>query len=373
MSLKSLYYNYYSYVDNKSIRLEKNKTKAAEYISLIKRRKMYQKVEWSEQQNRAFDEYWTKYYGKRISSKWHRIYQSINGQFSIDYIPEILYTTKIEYLLNDYRYAIAFADKGLIETIAESIDCVVPETVAVCSGGRFYDHKRSVVSRDKICSDIQSLKHDVVIKPTVDSSSGKNIRFIRQEELCSIENILNNLGRDFIIQYAIEPHTIFASLNPSSINTLRVMTYILNDDIYHMPISCRMGCTDSKIDNIHAGGLVIGVQNNGQLLPKAYQLGYGDNDKTFTVHPRTNVEFKDVCLPSIEKVIKAAYAAHERLPRIGIVSWDFTVDKDGNPVLIEANIKSQSIWFPQIVHGKGAFEKNTPVILNLLKKKKQRG
>lgn len=370
MSLKTLYNGYYSYVDNNSIRLEKNKTRAAEYISLLKRRNMYKKVEWTDQQKREFDAYWRQHYGRRISNKWHRIYQSINGQFRLDYIPEILYTTTIEYYLNDYRYAKVFADKSLIETIAANSNCVVPETVAVCSAGRFYDHKRSVVSREKICNDVKSLKHDLVIKPTVDSSSGKNIKFIQKEELAHIERELDGIGNDYIIQYAIEPHTVFSALNPSSINTLRVMTYILNDNIYHMPISCRMGSTNSKIDNIHAGGLVVGVEDTGRLLPTAYQLGYGDNDKKYTIHPLSGIQFEQITLPCMTRVINAAYSAHAKLPRIGIVSWDFTVDKDENPVLIEANIKSQSIWFPQIVHGKGAFEENTPVLLKLIRERK---
>lgn len=370
MGLKSLYNNYYSYIDNKSKQLERNKTIAAEYASLVKRRHMYKKVEWTEQQQKDFDAFWLMYYGKRISNKWHKIYQSINGQYGVDYIPEILYTTRIEYYLNDYRYARVLADKSLIETIATNSGCVVPETIAICSDGRFYDHKRNVVSRERICRDVKSINHDIVIKPTVNSSSGKNIRFIQRDKLTHIDKELALMGNNFIIQYAINPHPAFSMLNPSSINTLRVMTYILNDEIYHMPIACRMGSNDSKIDNIHAGGLVIGVKDSGQLLPDAYQLGYGDSDRRFTIHPRTNVVFEQVTLPCIERVIKAAYSAHTKLPRIGMVSWDFTVDKNENPVLIEANIKGQSIWFPQIVHGKGAFGDNTIFILELMRKSK---
>ena len=367
MTIKEFYNSYYKHVDNKSMQLEKNKTKVAEFISLVKRRKMYKNIIWTEQQKRDFDDYWIEHYGKRISNKWHKIYQSINGQYRIDYIPEMLYTTKIEYCLNDYRYARVFADKGLIEIIASNSNCVVPETVAVCSAGRFYDHKRRVVSWDKIFNDLKSLKHDIVIKPTVDSSSGKNIKFIQKDQLTSVEKELVGMGSDYIIQYAIEPHPVFSSLNPSSINTLRVMTYILNDGIYHMPVSCRMGSTEVRIDNIHAGGLVVGVQDTGQLLPTAYQLGYGDSNRKYKTHPRTNIQFDQITLPCISKVIEAAYLAHSKLPKIGIVSWDFTVDKDENPVLIEANIKSQSIWFPQIVHGKGAFGERTSMLLESLR------
>ena len=69
----------------------------------------------------------------------------------------------------------------------------------------------------------------------------------------------------------------------------------------------------------------------------------------------------------IPEIISAAYRVHERLSHIGIVSWDFTVDDTDNVVVIEANIRGQSIWFPQIVHGKGAFGEHTKEVLSVIK------
>ena len=41
-----------------------------------------------------------------------------------------------------------------------------------------------------------------------------------------------------------------------------------------------------------------------------------------------------------------------QLPEIGVVNWDFTVDHNNNPVLIEANIGGGSIWLTQMANGR---------------------
>ena len=339
----------------------------AEIMSVIKRKSMYADVKWTDDQNKEFEQYWQFHYGRKIYSGWHKIYESINNQFCVQYIPEMLFTTKIERLLNDYQYADVLADKSLVETFAQAVGCHVPSTILMRSKNIFYDHNRRPISYDRACHIINENRDDIVIKPTIDSGSGRAVHFMTEDERAQIKTTLEGLGSDFIAQEAIKQHPVFSSINPSSVNTLRVMTYIINDNIYHVPIALRMGTGNSRVDNIHAGGLVVGVLDNGKVLPKAYQLGYGDNKKSFTRHPATGVEFSNIVLPAIDKVIETAYSVHSRFPRLGIASWDFTVDEDNNPVFIEANLINQSIWFPQIVHGKGGFGKNTSDLLKLIR------
>ena len=38
--------------------------------------------------------------------------------------------------------------------------------------------------------------------------------------------------------------------NQSSINTIRITTYIVNDEIHHVPIALRIGRDGKKVDNI---------------------------------------------------------------------------------------------------------------------------
>lgn len=370
MNLKTAYHKYHRYVDCGGERLTRKVTSVAEVKSVIKRHDMYDKINWDTTQQMEFDDFWKTNYGKKISNKWHRIYESINGQYCVDYFPEMLYTTKLEPLLNDYRYAEVLADKAFVDTFAGVVHCNAPETIVLRSKGIFYDYKRRVITIDKARTLLRNYKKDIVIKPTTDSGSGKAIRIVRADDLKTVVRDLEHFGKDYVMQAVINQHDIFKSLNPTSVNTLRVMTYILNDNIYHIPLACRMGSNSSNVDNIHAGGLGVGVNDNGSMHSTAYQLGYGNSDKSFVKHPVTGVTFADIMLPSIKEVIEKAYELHGRLPHLGVISWDFTVDNNCEPVLIELNLWNQGIWFPQIVHGKGAFGDNTIGVLSLLKEKR---
>ncbi|MBO7303945.1 MAG: hypothetical protein J6V09_01820 [Clostridia bacterium] len=63
------------------------------------------------------------------------------------------------------------------------------------------------------------------------------------------------------------------------------------------------------------------------------------------------------------------------IPQAAVVNWDFTINEDGEPVLIEANMKNDtqagSIWLPQMAHGKGAFGENTAKVLQYIRRAKK--
>ena len=82
-------------------RIEKIKIACAESWAIVRKKQLYSSVSWTPEQQKEFDDFWLDAYGKRIPNKWHRLYQAVSGTFCVDYIPEMLYTTKIEpYLRN---------------------------------------------------------------------------------------------------------------------------------------------------------------------------------------------------------------------------------------------------------------------------------
>lgn len=344
--------------------VELTKTKIAEDIAIIKKKPLYENIHWSDGQQQQFDSYWKDIYGRKISNKWHRLYESSSGVFSVDYIPEKIYTTEIEPAFNDRQYAVALEDKSVIEALSRECGCIVPETYVVCSKGQLYDHNRKPIS---ISEAVQYLRNkDIVIKPTAGSSSGRGLVFCEKDKTIDeyyLTNLLLKQGTDYIAQARIIQHPMYSVFNPSSINTIRIMTFIVNNSIHHVPLAFRIGRATKNVDNIHAGGLVVGVEDNGRLLPDAYELGYGDKTIKYSEHPDSKVTFEGYELPYIQEIISSAYKVHGRYPHIGIISWDYTVDDKGNVVLIEANIMGQSIWIPQMIHGKGAFGQYTRAIL----------
>ena len=368
MRIKGIYDSVIRGIERLIERVDHLKTVIAEDRAIALKKPIYSSVQWTPEQQRQFDKYWLKVYGKKIPNKWHRLYEAANGVFAVDYIPEKMYTTKIEPALNDRRYAMALEDKSMVETLSRDCKCIVPETIVLCTGGQFLDHDRKPISKDKAIDEL--IGKAFVLKPTVGSSSGHGVTFVQEDEADKqcITTLLAKQGKDFIVQSVIQQHPIFASFNNSSINTIRITTFIADDSIHYVPLAFRMGRKDKRVDNIHAGGIVVGVRDDGTLLANAYELGYGTKTVKYQKHPDSQIIFSSIRLPAIPDVIQAAYRVHSRMPHIGIISWDFTVDKDANAVLIEANISGQSIWFPQIVNGKGAFVEYTSSVLRRIAK-----
>lgn len=366
MGLKRIYRAFIRKINAIPVRIETKKVFIAEWFAIIRKYPVYKDVKWTHSQKRAFNKFWKKNYGKKIPSMWHKLYQKCSGEFCVEYMPELIYSTKIEPKMDDYLYDYALEDKSLVEILSLNSGCVVPKTIVVCSDGVFYDKGRKVISKKKAIL-IAANERNMIVKPTVGSSSGQGIQIIKEPTITKIASVFAESGKDFIIQELIIPHKDFAVYNPSSINTIRITTYILNGKIYHFPLCFRIGRSGKSVDNIHAGGLGIGVNDNGSLLEYAYDLGWGDSVKKLKAHPDTGVVFADQTLPCMSKIIEAANELQGRFPHTKIISWDFTVNDKNEPVLIEANIRGQAVWFPQMIHGKSVFGDNTAEILTMIR------
>lgn len=154
-------------------------------------------------------------------------------------------------------------------------------------------------------------------------------------------------------------------LYSEAVNTFRVITYLWDGEVFHVPLGLRIGQGGSYLDNAHAGGMFIGVNDLGELNDEAFT----EFGKRYKEHPDTHTVFKGYKLNFVPELIKTAKKLHLNAPQLGIISWDLTVDQNGVFVLIEANTRGQSIWFPQMANGMGAFGKNTAEILKFIAQK----
>ncbi len=64
----------------------------------------------------------------------------------------------------------------------------------------------------------------------------------------------------------------------------------------------------------------------------------------FTEHPDTHLTFKDYQIEHYFGMIEATKKMHTAIPQLGVYNWDFTIDEDETPVLIEANTMGGRIW-----------------------------
>lgn len=78
--------------------------------------------------------------------------------------------------------------------------------------------------------------------------------------------------------------------------------------------------------------------------------------------------FEGYAISEIGNIVECAKKLHGNIPMIKMISWDWSIDKNGIPVLIELNLSGQSVWFPQMFNGCPFFGENTPYFANLIRK-----
>lgn len=341
--------------------------------NIRKKKKIYSQVELTSDQKKQIDDFFIENYGKKIPYNWHRLYQSYTGKFDYRYVPEFIFSTKLDSRTNRRTDVLPLENKNMLSVLFDGVAGVrTPETYVMCVNGTFLDGKRNILTRDgvvRFLHDLYGGTYDAVIKISSDSSSGRGVRVLRIDDgkntadgkSETFEELFSAFGRNFIIQEKLAQHPAFAALHPSSVNTLRVVTYVAGGKVNTAPVAMRIGRGGNSVDNAHAGGIFIGVTDDGHLLEEAYT----EYQLRFKSHPDTNITFAGYEHPMIPDILEAAKALHCRIPALRFVSWDFTVDSEGRIVLIEANMHSQTVWFPQMAHGKAFFGDDTAEMLKL--------
>ena len=330
-----------------------------------RRKAIYSTIELTSDQKLEIDELYEKNYGQKIPYVWHQHFTAFTGQFDKNYIPETLFIPEFERYMNlNKPYQDTMADKNFLPYVAMAAGVLFPKTKIACIDGGYVDSDYMLISKDdaiKIISDMG----EAFVKPSTNSGSGHGCRVVNFENGLDIYNdidantFLEQMGIDFVAQERLTCHESIAALYPNSVNTFRVITYRWKDEILHMPIIMRIGQGGGNIDNAHAGGVFIAVDDDGKL----HKTAFTEFKKSFTTHPDTGVVFEGYQIPNMDKIISSAKRLHSMVPQVGVYNWDFTINQDGEPVLVEANTGEGSIWMAQMSHGKGVFGERTEEVL----------
>lgn len=327
---------------------------------------IFSKIVLTKEQKKAIDRLYVENYGKKIPYTWHRHYTAFTGNFDPYYFPELLFIPEFEHFMNgNDNYTKTFEDKNVLPILAKAAGVCMPETIYSCVNGLIQDSEHNIVS----IKQLYTLEGECFIKPSVDSCSGVGCQVLNLQNGIdiltgnSIKNIITAKGNNWVIQKRIKCHESIAKIYPDSVNTFRIMTYIWKNEICVAPVIMRIGQGGANVDNAHAGGMFIAIDNDGSLHDKAFT----EFNLTFDEHPDTHLTYKGYKIPLFPNVLKAAIRCHSFLPQVGCINWDFSIDEMGNPILIEANIRGGGIWVFEMAHGTGVFGDKTPEILQWIR------
>lgn len=255
------------------------------------------------------------------------------------------------------------SDKNLLDRMKfNTDDVIIPKTIANVVNNKWYVEGNLVSKKDTLS--IVYKEKEVVAKVSVGSSSGRGVKFLDLKSM-TFEDFKKEIDEweqdNIIFQECIEQHEQYNKLNPSSVNTIRAITYIAKDKVYCVPIVMIIGRLGAKVDNDHAGGIFIGVENYGYLKKEAYT----EFGARYSLHPDTKEVFEGYNIPMIPEIIESAKQLHSNYPGMHFISWDFTVDRNEKINLIEVNLVSQAVWITQIAHGESFFGNNSEYMASL--------
>lgn len=311
----------------------------------------------TKEQHKEIDNLFTKYIKVRHSA--HKFYTEKTGQFDKYYIPDSIFQYIIDPFYNSWKKANVIDNKCYYHRMFT--DFKLPQLIVYRLAGLWYNDLDEIIT-EKTAEELIFRHKECFIKKAVNSWGGTGVAFFdtTSQTKEDLKHVLLKDQTDLVIQAAVVQHPDIAILNPDSLNTIRIISMLRQDGSVKIYSSLlRMGLKGFKVDNASSGGISAGIRTDGRLK----NVAYTNTGVRFTEHPTSHVHFENVVIPAFAKMQKAVATAHPKFPHFRLISWDIAVDKDSEPVLIEANLCDGELDFHQLNNGP-IFKDDTEAILS---------
>lgn len=280
--------------------------------------------------------YWANYGVKPALSMVKDLYAISGGDLDPRYIPDNLWLNKIIPCFNDNRFSRVLADKNLNSLLFPEVKR--PKTLFKAIFGRYCLDNFTPISREEAVRLCQS-EGRWVIKPTLNSFQGQDVRIfdgpLTEEEVEKLLALYEST--DFIVQEAIVQHPVLSAYNASSINTLRLVTFIFREEVHVLSSILRVGAPGSIVDNVGAGGYQFNVCPDGSISPISYTSRSG---KPLHTDHSDDPFYTGQTIPNFTAICDTAKRMALNVPHLNLIAWDFAIDTAGDPVLLEFNTHS---------------------------------
>ncbi len=165
-------------------------------------------------------------------------------------------------------------------------------------------------------------------------TQGDNI-FLHHSAQTDVDAFLqDHLGKPILLEGFIQQHPAMAAVNPTSVNTIRIVTACMDGQVMLVGAGMRCGGSNAYVDNFHKGGIAYPVDIQSGIVTGMGQNLMGQAD--FLRHPATGHVMPGFQVPHWDKVKQAVSEAALLLPRLGYVGWDVAITENG-PEFIEGN------------------------------------
>lgn len=284
------------------------------------------------------DRFWSKYsfaYPK-INYNAFQVYMNRTGIFSPLYIPSGIRKKFIEPYLQNKEYYWSLQNKSYLPKLLSGIR--QPRMLVCRISGYYFNEAYERISLSKalqICLNHLKSGKELVLKPN-GKGGGCGVQFFKEASDAQLKEGFQKTGLTFVVQDVLRQAEDMRSLNPSSVNTVRVCSMMDKGQVVILGAVVRVGAAGKRVDNWHAGGAIIGVASDGKLFP--YGLLMKNTQRVTKLPGGVQLSAETpLFVPGWEKVTGMVKRAHIQLPYIKLIGWDIAIEEDGLPTCIEVN------------------------------------
>lgn len=285
-----------------------------------------------------FKSYWNcdpmEYYRYRLFEK------ELSEDELLDYIPKY-------YFYNYYMPRVYDKiDLSITDSKIRMMDYFVgkkietPVALAIIKKGIFFeDQNRKLLYEELVGKMLKSDSSVYFVKPD-DGQGGKGIFTIVKknnnlyiddrllDEKTLIRKTTNNY---FVLQEGIIQRSDINRINPTSVNTLRVITQKFNGVFKISAVVIRIGRNGSFVDNSCQGGISVKIDIEKGMLNK-----YGFTEHTnerFEEHPDTHFKFDGFVIQNWDKIRTQILEFANKTSEFPEIGWDIAVLENGITVI----------------------------------------
>ena len=177
-------------------------------------------------------------------------------------------------------------------------------------------------------------RNPVIMAKRIDGMSGAGIEKHLAESITDVPAFQAGLidNKQYLVETFLEQHPVMASLSPTSVNSLRMITFFDGSDVHVMEAVLRMG-NGADVDNYGRGGMYTVIDEKTGI---AHYGAFDKYAKTYTVHPVSGTSIVGFQVPLYDEVLDTLDTVSRIVPQIPYVGWDVAIGVDG-PVIIEGN------------------------------------
>lgn len=305
------------------------------------------------EEKQQIDALWAQYLPNElrniiIQDKYYEFYKAIKPA-DVDlykYMPDAFLKTFIDDYFTNPQQSFPCDDKNLYDFYFH--DVKRPTILFRKVKNLYLDADYSIISQEKALAMARE-QGEVICKVAKFSMGGSGILVWNavSDDENKLLSFLNNT--DYVVcQQMLKQHPVMASLNPTSLNTMRIMTLVFNNQVHVIASMMRMGPKGSRVDNASKGGAVVGILPTGQLK----NVGWDGTGLRYDIHPQGHMRFESVTIPKYQECVDLVTRLATRFCTISrMISWDVAIDENENPVLMEFNVSFSGTASVQMTNG----------------------